>query len=167
MLSVPGIGLISAAKILAEMGDYRDFQNADKLAMYFGIVPAVYQSAGKLRTGKITKRGSKHMRRILVQVAKAISKTKKSSKLKRFFMRVLTRSGKKNVAAIALARKVLCIIYHLFMKREDYQELEVKKTKPKIPNCASPISVMGIDEMIKTISQAGYLVKKDLKEGCG
>jgi transposase len=49
ILSVPGIGLISAATILAEMGDYRDFQNADKLAMYFGIVPAVYQSAGKLR----------------------------------------------------------------------------------------------------------------------
>ena len=79
ILSVPGIGLTSAATILAENGDYRDFQNADTLAMYFGIVPAVYQSTGKLRTGKITKRGSKHMRRILVQVAKAISKTKKSS----------------------------------------------------------------------------------------
>jgi len=135
--------------------------------MYFGIVPSVYQSTGMLRTGKITKRGSKHMRRILVQVAKAISKTKKSSKLKRFFLRVLTGSGKKNVAAIALARKVLCIIYHLLMKREDYQEPEVKKTKPKIPNCVSPISMMDIDEMIKTICRAGYLVEKDLKEGCG
>ena len=130
-------------------------------------MPAVYQSAGNLRTGKITKRGSKHMRRILVQVAKAISKTKKSSKLKRFFMRVFTRSGKKNVAAIALARKVLCIIYHLLMKREDYQEPEVKKNKPKIPSCVSPLGMMDIDEMIKTISQAGYLVKKGLKEGCG
>jgi transposase len=167
ILSMPGIGLTSAATILAEMGDYRDFQNADKLAMYFGIVPAVYQSAGKLRTGKITKRGSKHMRRILVQVAKAISKTKKSSKLKRFFLRIFTRSGKKNVAAIALARKVLCIIYHLLMKREDYQEPEVKKNKPKIPTCISPLGMMDIDEMIKTISQAGYLVKKGLKEGCG
>ena len=166
ILSVPGIGLTSAATILAEMGDY-GFQDADKLAMYFGIVPAVYQSAGKLRTGKITKRGSKHMRRILVQVAKAITKTKKSSKLKRFFLRVFTRSGKKNVAAIALARKVLCIIYHLLMKREDYQEPEVKKNKPKIPTCVSPLSMMDIDEMIKTISQAGYLVKKGLKEGCG
>ena len=77
LLSVPGIGLTSAATILAEMGDYRDFASADKMAMYFGIVPSVYQSAGKLRTGKITKRGSKHMRRILVEVAKAISKTKK------------------------------------------------------------------------------------------
>ncbi len=167
LLSVPGIGLTSAATILAEMGDYRDFPNADKMAMYFGIVPSVYQSAGKLRTGKITKRGSKHMRRILVEVAKAISKTKKNSKLKRFFMRVYTRSGKKNVAAIALARKVLCIIYHLLMKREDYQEPEVKKSKPKMPSCVSPVSMMDLDEMIKTLSRAGYLVEKGLKKGCG
>ncbi|MDD2836665.1 MAG: transposase, partial [Methanothrix sp.] len=164
--SVPGVGLTSAATILAEMGDYRDFQNADKLAMYFGIVPSVYQSAGKLRTGKITKRGSKHMRRILVEVAKAISKTKKDLKLKRFFLRVLKRSGKKNIAAVALARKVLCIIYHLLMKREEYQEPEFNKTKPKIPSCVSPISKMDIEEMITTLSRAGYMVEKDLK-GCG
>jgi transposase len=166
VLSLPGTGLISAATILAEMGDFRNFPSADKMAMYFGIVPSVYQSAGKLRTGKITKRGSKHMRRILVEVAKAISKTKKDSKLKRFFMRVMARSGK-NVAAVALARKVLCILYHLLMKREDYQEPMVNKIKPKIPSCISPVNLMDIDEMIKIISKAGYLVEKDLKEGCG
>jgi transposase len=43
------------------MGDYRDFQNAYKLATYFGIMPAVYQSAGKPRTGKIAKLGFKHI----------------------------------------------------------------------------------------------------------
>ena len=37
ILSVPGIGLTSAATIFAEMGDYRDFQDADKLAVCFGI----------------------------------------------------------------------------------------------------------------------------------
>ena len=167
LLSVPGIGMISAATILAEMGDYRDFSNADKMAMYFGIVPTVYQSAGKLRTGKITKRGSKHMRRILVEVAKAISRTKRDSKLKRFFLRVLKRSGKKNIATVALARKVLCIIYHLLMNREEYQEPEVERKKPKMPKYDSPISRMDLDEMIKVISRAGYLVKKDSREGCG
>jgi len=106
------------------------------------------------------------MRRILVEVAKAISKTKKDSKLKKFYLRVLAKSGKK-AATVALARKVLCILHHLLMKREDYQEPMVKKTKPKIPSCVSPISMMDIDEMIKIISQAGYLVEKDLKEGCG
>ena len=52
-------------------------------------------------------------------------------------------------------------------RMENYQEPEVKKTKPKIPSSVSPISMMDIDEMIKIISQAGYLVEKDLKEGCG
>ena len=66
ILSVPGVGFISAATIIAEIGDYRAFPSADKMTKYFGIVPSVYQSAGKLRTGKITKTGSKHMRRILV-----------------------------------------------------------------------------------------------------
>jgi transposase len=166
VLSMPGTGLISAATIIAEMGDFRDFPSADKMAMYFGIVPSVYQSAGKLRTGKITKHGSKHMRRILVEVAKAISKTKKDSKLKRFFQRVMAKSGK-NVAAVALARKVLCILYHLLMKREDYQEPEVKKAKPKMPSYISPASAMDIDEMIRIICKAGYLVERDLKDGCG
>jgi len=166
-LSLPGVGFISAATLIAEMGDYRDFSSADKVAKYFGIVPSVYQSAGKLRNGKITKTGSKHMRRILVEVAKAISKTKKNSKLKRFFQRILARCGKKNIAAVALARKVLCILHHLLMNHENYQEPEVKKTKPRIPSSVSPISMMDIDEMIKVISQAGYLVEKDLKEGCG
>lgn len=167
VLSVPGVGFISAATIIAEIGDYRDFSSADKIAKYFGIVPSVYQSAGKLRNGKITKTGSKHMRRILVEVAKAISRTKKNSKLKRFFLRILARCGKRNIAAVALARKVLCILHHLLMNHEIYQEPEVKKTKPRIPSSVSPISMMDIDEMIKVISQAGYLVEKDLKEGCG
>jgi len=53
------------------------------------------------------------------------------------------------------------------MKREEYQEPEVKKVKPKIPSCISPVSTMDIDEMIRIIGKAGYMVEKDLKEGCG
>jgi len=53
------------------------------------------------------------------------------------------------------------------MKGEDYLEPEILKKKPKKPSCVSPISMMDIDEMIKTISRAGYFVEKDLKGGCG
>ena len=52
-------------------------------------------------------------------------------------------------------------------RMEDYQEPEVKKKKPKIPSSVSPLGMMDIEEMIKTISQAGYLVKKGFQEGCG
>jgi transposase len=50
-MSIPGIEFTSAATILAEIGNYRNFSSPGKLASYFGIVPFVNQSADKLRTG--------------------------------------------------------------------------------------------------------------------
>jgi transposase len=70
-MSVPGIDFVSGVTILAETGNYRDFTSPEQIAAYFGLVPYVYQSSGKLYTGPITKMGSKHLRWILVQVAHA------------------------------------------------------------------------------------------------
>jgi transposase len=50
-ISMPGMGFISASTILAEIGDFRNFGSADKLTAYFGLVPSVYQSAGKQING--------------------------------------------------------------------------------------------------------------------
>ena len=91
------------------------------------LVPSVYQSADKLFTGSITKQGSKHIRWILVQVAQTAAK-KKGSKLRKFFLRVKARKGH-NVAVVALARKILCILYHLLMNQEMYQEDGVEKSR--------------------------------------
>lgn len=54
-MSVPGINFVSGVTILAEIGNYRDFRSPEQIAAYFGLVPYVYQSAGKLITGPITK----------------------------------------------------------------------------------------------------------------
>ena len=62
-MSIPGIGFVSAATILAEIGDFKDFAKAEQLAAWSGLVPAVYQSADKNVTGSITKHGSRHIRR--------------------------------------------------------------------------------------------------------
>jgi transposase len=86
-MSIPGIGFISASSILAEIGNYRDFANGNKLAAWCGLVPSIYESAEKRIIGSITKHGSKHIRRMLVQVAHAISRTK-NSRLKSFFLRL-------------------------------------------------------------------------------
>ena len=84
-MSIPGMGFTNASAILAEIGDFKDFRTGDKLAAYCGLVPSVYQSAGKLITGHITKHGSPHVRRMLIEVAHAISRTKADSNLKRFY----------------------------------------------------------------------------------
>ncbi len=158
-MSIPGIGFVSGSTLLAEIGNYKDFKTPDKLASWTGIVSSVYQSADKLSLGSITKRGSKHLRWILVEVANAVIKVKGKSKLKRFFLRVKARQGFKK-AIVALARKILCILHHLLTNRELYTEDgEIPMKKRKMPKEDGPVT-MTADEMIKILSEAGYVVSK-------
>jgi len=159
-LSMPGMGFISASTILAEIGDFRDFSSANKLAAYCGLVPSVYQSAGKLINGHITKHGSPHIRRIIIEVAHAIILTKKLSKLKKFFLRIKARRGAK-IGIVALARKVLCILYHLLIRREFYQDDLLSEPRCIKNPRLNTIKAMDLDEMIRTIVQAGYEVRKN------
>jgi len=161
LMSVPGIGFISAVTILAEIGDFRDFEKPEKLAAWCGLVPSVYQSADKLITGKITKHGSRHLRWILVEVAQTVARCG-SPKLKRFFLRIMERKGFK-VAIVALARKILCILHHLLMNQEMYED-EVTKKEARI-ELVAPETSMCIEEMIEYMIKAGYEVKK--KSGVG
>jgi len=159
-LSMPGMGFVSASTILAEIGDFRDFSSPDKLAAYCGLVPSVYQSAGKLINGHITKHGSPHIRSMIIEVAHAIIRTRRDTKLKKFFLRIKARRGTK-IGVVALARKVLCILYHLLIHQEIYHDdLLGKPRKIKHLSAYSTIS-MSLDEMIKTIIKAGYEVRKN------
>jgi transposase len=157
-MSMTGMGFTSASTILAEIGNYKDFETAEQLASWCGLTPKVSQSADKLVTGSITKQGSKHMRKMLVQVAHAISKSK-NSKLKRFFLRILAKKGKKK-AIVALARKVLCILHHLLVNREKYQDSEMSKTKKVKLNWTSSSVQMTEQNMINVLVDAGYTVQK-------
>jgi len=163
-MSIPGIAFTSASAILAEIGDYRDFENGEKLASWCGLTPKVSQSANMLVTGSITKQGSKHIRRMLVQVAHAISRTK-NSVLNRFFLKIKAKKGAKK-AAVALARKLLCILHHLLINREMYQENGNTKSKSfKFDRTSSPIK-MTEQDMINILSNAGYTIKKMDTRGC-
>jgi transposase len=157
-MSMTGMGFTSASTILAEIGNIKDFETAEQLASWCGLTPKVSQSADKLVTGSITKQGSKHVRRMLVQVAHAISKSK-NSKLKRFFLHILAKKGKKK-AIVALARKVLCILHHLLVNREKYQDSEMSKTKKVKLNWASSPVQMTEQDMINVLVDAGYAVQK-------
>ncbi|HEX7576324.1 MAG TPA: IS110 family transposase [Candidatus Methanoperedens sp.] len=157
-MSMTGMGFTSASTILAEIGNVKDFETAEQLASWCGLTPKVSQSADKLVTGSITKQGSKHVRRMLVQVAHAISKSK-NSKLKIFFLHILAKKGKKK-AIVALARKVLCILHHLLVNREKYQDAEMSKTKKVKLNWASSPVQMNEQEMINVLIDAGYTVQK-------
>ncbi|NJD77688.1 MAG: IS110 family transposase [Candidatus Methanoperedens sp.] len=157
VMSMPGMGLTSAITVLAEIGNYKDFKTGEQLASWCGLVPSVSQSADVLVTGNITKQGSKHVRRMLVQVAHAIVRSK-SSKLKRFFLRVQARRGKKK-AIVALARKILCVLHHLLLNREKYVDESSKVKNVKLDRASSPVR-MTEQDMVNVLVRAGYTVKK-------
>jgi len=127
VMSIPGIGFTSGAVILAEIGDYHDFETPEKLAKWCGLNPGENESAGKKKKVGITKRGSKYIRTVLVQAAQTIANMGKS-RLSRFFQR-LNAKKERNVAIIAVARKLICLIYHLLINQELYQEDDSGKKK--------------------------------------
>jgi len=152
--SIPGIGNTVAVTILAEIGDYHDFSSADRLASWTGLAPSVYQSADKLITGRITKRGSTHLRWILVQAAHAASRSK-NTVLSKFFHRIAYRRGR-HKAVIALARKILCILWHLLTNRERYSESGFMKKIKSSARIALPD--ISIDDAVSVLMNAGYQI---------
>ena len=109
LISIKGIGPVSAAVLLSVIGDIRDFSDPGKLAAYLGLVPRVQNSNQTEHSGRITKQGNKLARTCLVQCA-LIAK-RYSSFLQNFYQRIQRRRGG-GKANIALARKFLGVIYH-------------------------------------------------------
>ena len=157
LMSVPGIGEIGAATLIAEIGDVHDFASGDKLAGWLGMVPNVYQSAGKLRTGSITKRGSVHARWILTQIAHAAARCRSNS-FQIFYDRKSKIIGKAK-ATIALARKIVTVIWHLLINNEMYEDpLFPKKRIQKMNKVMIPAEV-SLDQLLKIIAKADILLK--------
>jgi transposase len=108
LISIKGIGARSAAVLLSTIGRIEDFETADKLAAYFGVVPRVSQSSETDNRGRITKRGNKLARTTLLQTT--LIAIRYSGYLNSFYRRIKDRRGA-GKAIIATAREFLTIIF--------------------------------------------------------
>lgn len=121
LCSIPGISQRAAQGILAEIGLNMDrFQSAKQLASWAGMCPGNQISAGKRTSGK-TNKGSPWLRKLLIQVALAASRTKKTY-LAAQYHRLAARRGKKR-AAVAVGHSILVIIFHVLREQKPYEEL--------------------------------------------
>jgi transposase len=64
-----GIDTLTAVGLCAEIGDFERFARAEQLMSYVGIVPCEYSTGEQRHLGSITKTGSEHARRLLVEAA--------------------------------------------------------------------------------------------------
>ena len=119
LLTITGVNLIVAAGLVAAIGDIRRFADPQKLVSYVGLNPRVRQSGlGLAQHGRISKRGRSHARAMLVEAAWAAAKA--PGPLRAFFLRIRARRGHQ-IAAVAVARKLAVLCWHLLTKGVDYQ----------------------------------------------
>jgi transposase len=140
LMTIPGIDMVVALALTAAIGDIQRFEAPEKLVSYLGLNPSVRQSGpGPAHHGRITKQGRGHARGMLVEAAWAAARA--PGPLRAFFLRVSSRRGQ-HVAAVATARKLAVLIWHLLHKGESYlwarpalhakkmRELELKAGHP-------------------------------------
>lgn len=119
--TIPGVSQRVAETVLAEFGPRMEqFPSACHLASWAGMCPGNNESAGKRRSGRITK-GNRWLKRILVQAAWAASHTK-GTYLAAQYRRLAKRRGCQR-ALVAVGHTLLVMIYHVLKRGTTYAEL--------------------------------------------
>jgi len=125
--TIPGIGPFLSLALAVEIRDINRFPGPTQLRGYSGLVPAVYQSGDKDARGPLTKAGNKWLRYAAVLGAQRIGQMKEPDpRLKRIFLSVAFRHGR-NPGKIAVARRLLDLIYHMLKKEQDYRAPRVRE----------------------------------------
>ena len=117
LMTIPGVDRNSAITILSEIGnDMTPFSSHYRLVSWAGLAPGCNESAGKKKSVKISRAGV-YLKPCLVEVAQAAVKDKTNTYYANKFDIISKRRGKKR-ATIAIARKILVAIYHMFSTGE-------------------------------------------------
>ena len=123
--TVPGIDEIWACVIAAEIGDFDRFPNAETLEFWAGLTPDNELSAGKARSGNITKAGSRVLRWALGKAALVLCRSDRAQeKIRR---RLIRTTGKKAKANVAMARRLLHILFAMHRDQKTYTVREPAK----------------------------------------
>jgi len=127
LLSIPEIGEITAAFILADIGSINRFSSKKAIVAYAGLDPSIYQSGQFLATGRISKRGSPYLRTAIYQSTTAAISMRKNGCVNlnlRTYYELKTSQGKpKKVALIATVNKMTRIIYGVLSSGEEYKHM--------------------------------------------
>jgi hypothetical protein len=130
LLTLPGVNFVTAAALMAAIGNIGRFPTARQLVSYLGLDPRVRQSGTEpARHGRISKQGPGETRHVLVEAAWHATRT--PGPLRAFHQRIASRRGA-NVAVVALARKLAVIAWHMLSRGEDYAFARPSLTREKL-----------------------------------
>lgn len=117
-VKIKGLGFISVVTVVAETNGFELITNQKQLTSYAGL-DVVYNDSG-IKKGKtsISKKGNKFLRKVVFMPA--LSACRHNQKMKELYLRLLSKGKNKKLALIAIARKLLLLIYALWKNNSDY-----------------------------------------------
>jgi transposase len=122
LMTIPGIGPLSATALVAAVSDASAFKNGRQFAAWLGLVPRQHATGGKERLLGISKRGDSYLRKLLIHGARATMRWVglKTDRRSHWLRQLVERRGT-NRTAVAVANKNARIGWALLMSHQDYQ----------------------------------------------
>jgi transposase len=122
LLTIPGIGLLTATALFAFIGDVRRFPSGRHLASWLGLTPREYSSGLKRHLGRISKRGDGYLRTLLIHGARStlLHARKQQPDRLREWAHKLAQTHVHNKAAVAVANKVARIVWAVWSRDQVY-----------------------------------------------
>ena len=129
LLTIPGIGPKVATALMAAIGEIQSFKNGRELAAWLGLVPRQHSTGGKAKLLGISKRGDVYLRMLLIHGARSVQRSvhRKTDSTSRWAASLEQRRGK-NVAAVALANKMVRMAFAVLKKGEVYRDVRALAT---------------------------------------
>ena len=124
LLSIPGVGMVTATVIVAETNGFAAITSIKQLTSYAGLDVSISESGTWKGKSKISKRGNSHIRKAVYMPA--LSKIRKDKQTKQFYERLKEKKGVGMVAVIAVGRKLLGLMYTLWKKEEIFKDASEK-----------------------------------------
>ena len=125
LMTVPGVGPVTAATFRATVDQIERFKTAHAVESYVGLTPGENSSGETLRRGGITRAGATRARAALIQAAWAAWRTRPEDPMVRW-AKALSERRPKQVAIVALARKIAGILYALWRDDTKYNPTHLK-----------------------------------------
>jgi hypothetical protein len=129
LLQLPGVGVLTAMVILSAIGQVSRFPTSKHLVGYSGVGASIHSSGQVTRKGGITKEGRRELRTALVEAA--WSAVEHDEFWKKLFERLSGRIGK-GKAIVAVARKLLVVIWHVLSKGEADRQANEERVTSKL-----------------------------------
>lgn len=124
ILSIPGIGKLSAAIILSEFGDFSRFQNSSKMLSFAGLEPGYYQSGISECSGRLVKHGSSHLRYALMNTCLPLITNEPV--FAEYYAKKKAEGKPHRVALTHVVKKLLRVIYTLQTKNITYNAFLIR-----------------------------------------